>query len=221
MQRQLERRVRQPRSQSRRCSSARRSAQVNTSNHYTSQPLTLGAHRQARSRRRWLAFYKRALRERRRLHVLHGRRVQARRGDAAARAVRRLAAVDRQGIAPFKDVGHHVSRRRSSASASKRGGSRAARRSSASSPIRRSSRSSRERRARRPTCSRSRCATSCARSWARPTTSRSACRSRCRSAAAAASRSASAPRPRTSTAMIERVDAGGRSGCSRKGRPRT
>ena len=41
------------------------------------------------------AFYRAALRERRRLHVLHGRRLQGRRGAAAARALRRIAAVDR------------------------------------------------------------------------------------------------------------------------------
>ena len=67
-----------------------------------------GARRDARAATKMIAFYKAAVRQRRRLHVLHGRRVQGGRGDPAARAVRRLAAVDRPARRrTFKDVAIH------------------------------------------------------------------------------------------------------------------
>ena len=157
------------------------------------------------------------VRQRRRLHVLHGRRVQARRGVAAGREIRRLAAVDGNRVAAFKQMSGPRSRRRSCASRCPRAASRARRRSSASPPIRRSKRTNSRGSRRRPTCWRSRCATSCAKSWARPTASRWVWRSRCRSAAPAASASASVARPTRSTAMVERTLKEVRA-CSRKGR---
>ena len=79
--------------------------EVNTVNHYTSRPLTRRAHRRARSRRDGRVLQG-ALRQRRRLHVLHGRRVQGRRGAAARRALCRLAAVDRQAGQPVQGRRH-------------------------------------------------------------------------------------------------------------------
>ena len=115
---------RQPRPQSRRRCSARSSTQINTSNHYTSQPLT--PERVASlDRAKMIAFYRAAVRERRRLHVLHGRRVQGRRRRCRCSRVRRLAAVDRQAHRrTFKDLGDPLSRRRSQRARSRRDASR-------------------------------------------------------------------------------------------------
>ena len=98
----------------------------------------------------------------------------------------------------FKDVGISFPPTIERARVEK-GRNRRARRLSATSPIRRSRRTSRPGSRPPPKCSRSRCAISCARSWAKPTASRWACLNRPRSAAAGTSTSPSAPHPTTST----------------------
>ena len=197
---------RQPRPDARTASSARSSTRSTPSNHYTSQPLT-PERVDALDRAKMLAFYRQrfanaadftffmvgAFKIDEALPLL--------RATSASAAVRPASSiVDLQGRRAS------ISRKRASRRRSRRAASRAARRSSASSPTR-PDRSDRAGAAssRRPTCSRSRCATSCARSSARPTRCRSACRSRCRSAAAATSRCSFGAAPENIETMTARV----------------
>ena len=144
--------------------------QVNTSNHYTSQPLT-PERVDALEPREDDRVLPRALRQRRRLHVLHGRRVQGRRGAAAAGAVRRIAAVDRQGVRrASRTSALQLPGRRSQQAKVEKG--REPRGQTVISffadPLDRSDGAGADHRRDRR-CSTSRCATSCARSSGRPT----------------------------------------------------
>ena len=163
LKRQLDAVGRQPRPQSRSRCSARSWQQVNTSNHYTVAAADRRARRRARPRED-ARVLPRALRERRRLHVLHGRRVQGRRGAAAAGAVRRLAAVDRHAdVARSRTSASRFPRGIEAGQRSKKGASRASQTvisffaDPSIDPM------EQENVVAATTCSTSRCATSCAR----------------------------------------------------------
>ena len=97
-----------------------------TMGHYTSRPLTTERIGHARSRGDGVVL-SRAVFERRRLQLFHGRRVQGGRGAPARHALRRLAAVDQDGDEPVQGRRHLSSRRPSSGRGSKRARNRRAR----------------------------------------------------------------------------------------------
>ena len=178
-----------------------------------------GADRDARSREDALVLPPAVL-ERRRFLVLHGRRVQGRRGRAAARAVRRIAAVDRRSATlDSTRTSACTSRRRRSRRRSNRGASRAARRSSASSPTRRPIRWSRRTINAATDRARHRAARHPARG-SRPDlyACRSACRSRCRSAASGHIQVRFGAAPENIESMTARVMTGDQAAADRKDR---
>ena len=110
-----------------------------------------------------------ALRQRRRLHVLLRRRVQGRRGHAAARDLHRLAAVERDGDGEVGDMQLRVPDRRRPRDGQQGAG---AAQPDGDDVLRRHRSSTRSKRIacrRRRRCWRCGCATSCARSSAAPT----------------------------------------------------
>ena len=140
----------------------------------------------------------RAVLERFRVHVLHGRRFQGGRRAAARRAVRGRAAVEARRCRAVQGRRHPLS----AGCPTRQGGARPRapqqRRRQLLCRSVRGPGGSRKTSRRQPRCWTSRCGTSCARIWARPTPSRSGWRRRCRSGAAGTSGSASARRRRTS-----------------------
>ncbi len=101
--------------------------QVLTMGHYTSTPLTV--ERIAKLDRAGDGlFLSRALRQRRRLQFLHRRRLQSRRGAAAAGPLRRIPAVDEAGDRALQGYRAGVSREERERRRSRKGRSRRARR---------------------------------------------------------------------------------------------
>ena len=164
--------------------------EVNTTGHYTAEPLTAEQHRPARPRRDD-GVLQGALRQRRRLHVLHGGRVQA--GGSDCRCSRSYVGSlpsTGQATSRFKDVGITLPGRHREGRRSRRAREPRAQTllSFFADPlVRPENEQTRVDRGDRR-CSRSRCATSCGKISARPTASRSGCSRRCRSAATATSR---------------------------------
>ena len=101
---------------------------VNTMNHYTARPLTM-ARIGTLDRAAMASVLPRPLRQRRRLHLLHGRRLQGGRGAAAGRALRRVAALDRDRLRASSRTSASRSRRPSRRRSSRRDASRRPRRS--------------------------------------------------------------------------------------------
>ena len=172
--------------------------QVNTSNHYTSQPLT--AERIARSiAQKMLSFYRQRFSNAADFTFFMVGAFKVDEVLPLRRAVRRRVAVDGPARARSKDIGIHFP---TDGSARRSRMGREPRSATCHQLLRRAvvrSRRSRERRRRRRRCSISRCATSCARILARPTPCRSAWAGPAAAAAAAATcASASARRRKTS-----------------------
>ena len=151
---------------------ADRLAQVNTSNHCTSTPLT-PERVKALDRAKMTTFYRQRFANAADFTFFMAGAFKV--DDALPLLARYVGSLPSTGQQTSRvvDLGIHFPDMNQVASASTRAASRARRRSSASSPIRRRRRSSRNMSSPPRPCSISRCATRCARSSARPTPSAS------------------------------------------------